>query len=60
MENLLTTLSTKLQSKLANFLVYSVYIEYNELNVFSEYDLDYSYVTLIQSELMEQGHSIEC
>ena len=51
MENLLTTLSLSLQSKLADYKVSKVFIEYGELNVMSGYDLDYSFIEAIEKEL---------
>ena len=58
MTNLLSTLSTKLQSKLNDFGVTSVSVEYNEVNTVSNYDLDYSFISAIENELIQQGHEI--
>lgn len=51
MTNLLTTLSLSLQAKLADFKVSMVFVEYGELNVRSEWDLDYSFIEAIEKEL---------
>jgi hypothetical protein len=59
MLNLLDTLSKELQAKLADFVVSSVTVEYNEVNVRSEYDMDSSYYEAIERELVELGHNIE-
>ena len=55
MTNLLTTLSKELQSKLSDYKVSNVFIEHGEVNIFSEYDLDYSFVEAVERELQEQG-----
>lgn len=60
MTNLLTTLSKELQSKLSDYKVYNVFVEYGEVNTVSEYDLDYSFIEAIEKELQLQGISIEC
>ena len=60
MTNLLSTLSKTLQAKLSDFGVSTVSVEYNEVNTVSNYDLDYSYITAIENELIAQGYSIEC
>ena len=52
MKNLINTLSEDLQKKLSNFNVYSITIEENEVNVFSEYDLHYSFIEAIENELL--------
>jgi hypothetical protein len=57
--NLLNTLSIELQSKLNDFKVSSVTVEYNEVNTKSEYDLDMSFYTAIENELIGLGHNIE-
>ena len=36
----------------SNFNVYSITIEENEVNVFSEYDLHYSFIEAIKNELL--------
>ena len=59
MKNLLNTLSTELQAKLNDFKVTNVFVVYNEVNTVSEYDLDYSYITAIENELIALGHNIE-
>lgn len=59
MLNLLDTLSKELQAKLADFVVSSVTVEYNEVNVRSEYDMDSSYYEAIERELVALGHNIE-
>jgi len=59
MKNLLNTLSNELQSKLADFKVSSVSVEYNEVNTISQYDMDMSYHTAIEKELIALGHNIE-
>ena len=53
MTNLLSTLSETLQNKLSDYKVYNVFVEYGEVNVFSEYDLDYSFITAIENEIAE-------
>ena len=58
MTNLLTTLSQELQNKLADFKVSIIYIECNEVNVRSEYDMDYSYYQAIEIELSSHGWEI--
>ena len=55
MTNLLSTLSETLQNKLSDYKVYNVFIECGEVNVFSEYDLDYSFITAIENEIAEKG-----
>tara|TARA_R110000782_G_scaffold255292_1_gene344050 strand:- start:345 stop:524 length:180 start_codon:yes stop_codon:yes gene_type:complete len=57
--NLLNTLSIELQSKLNDFKVSSVTVEYNEVNTRSEYDLDMSFYTAIENELTLLGHNIQ-
>lgn len=57
--NLLNTLSIELQSKLNDFKVLSVTVEYNEVNTRSEYDMDMSFYTAIENELIALGHNIE-
>ena len=52
MKNLINTLSEELQKELSNFNVYSITIEENEVNVFSEYDLHYSFIEAIKNELL--------
>ena len=59
MTNLLNTLSSELQNKLNDFKVYSVTVEFNEVNTKSEYDLDNSYIVAIEKELIALGHNIE-
>lgn len=59
MKNLLNTLSIELQAKLNDFKVTNVFVVYNEVNTVSEYDLDYSYITAIENELIALGHNIE-
>ena len=51
MTNLLTTLSLSIQTKLSDFKVSMVFVEYGELNVTSEWDLDYSFIEAIEKEL---------
>ena len=51
MENLLNKLSKELQSKLADYNVSTIFIENDELNVVSEYDLDQSFFVAINDEL---------
>ena len=58
MTNLLSTLSQELQTKLADFKVSIVFIECGDVNVRSEYDMDFSYYTAIERELSENGHAI--
>lgn len=55
MKNLLNTLSQELQNKLADFKVGCIFIEFEEVNVRSEYDLDPSYLMAIEKELLENG-----
>ncbi len=50
--NLLNTLSLKLQNELKDFKVISVTIECDEVNVKSEWNLDYSYYEAICEELL--------
>jgi excinuclease UvrABC helicase subunit UvrB len=57
--NLLNTLSNELQAKLNDFNVSSVTVEYNEVSTRSEYDLDMSFYTAIENELIALGHNIE-
>ena len=52
MTNLLNTLSEKLQSKLSDYKVCNVFIEYGEINVTSEFDFDYSFIEAIEKELL--------
>jgi hypothetical protein len=52
MKNLINTLSADLQKKLLNYKVYSITIEENEVNVFSEYDLHFSFIEAIENELL--------
>jgi hypothetical protein len=58
MINLLSTLSQELQTKLADFKVSIVFIECGDVNVRSEYDMDFSYYTAIERELSDNGHAI--
>ena len=58
MTNLLSTLSQELQTKLADFKVSIVFIECGDVNVRSEYDMDFSYYTAIERELSDNGHAI--
>jgi hypothetical protein len=58
MTNLLSTLSQELQTKLADFKVSIVFIECGDVNVRSDYDMDFSYYTAIERELSENGHAI--
>ena len=58
MTNLLSTLSQELQTKLADFKVSMVFIECGDVNVRSDYDMDFSYYTAIERELSENGHAI--
>lgn len=58
MTNLLSTLSQELQTKLADFKVSMVFIECGDVNVKSDYDMDFSYYTAIERELSENGHAI--
>jgi hypothetical protein len=58
MTNLLITLSQELQTKLADFKVSIVFIECGDVNVRSEYDMDFSYYTAIERELSDNGHAI--
>jgi hypothetical protein len=58
MTNLLSTLSQELQTKLSDFKVSMVFIECGDVNVRSEYDMDFSYYTAIERELSENGHTI--
>lgn len=51
MENLLKTLSKELQSKLADYNVSTIFIEHDELNIVSEYDLDQSFIAAIENEI---------
>ena len=55
MKNLLNTLSNELLAKLSDFNVCYVSVEYNEVNVSSEYDLDMSFYVAIEKELFELG-----
>jgi len=57
--NLLNTLSIELQSKLKDFGVSIVMVEYNELNVRSDYDMHNSYYEAVAAELTALGHIIE-
>ena len=59
MTNLLITLSESLRKKLSNYGVSSVVVEYNEVYVVSDYDLDHSYIVAIENELSEQGITIQ-
>mgnify|MGYP003655784852 CR=1 FL=1 len=59
MENLINKLSEKLQSKLKDYNVSIVFIEFNELNVRSEYDMDISFYEAIESELKKLGYEID-
>lgn len=59
MKNLLNTLSVELQEKLKDFNVISVYIECEEVNVRSEYDLDPSFIEAIEKELTAKKYVIE-
>ena len=52
MTNLLTTLSEKLQEKLKDYNVKNIFFEYGEVNVISEYDLDFSFIQAIENELL--------
>ncbi len=52
MTNLLFTLSEKLQKKLSDYLVYYISVDNGEVNVISEYDLDYSFIEAIEKELL--------
>lgn len=58
MTNLLSTLSQELQTKLADFKVSIVFIECGDVNVRSEYDMDFSYYTAIEKELSNNGYAI--
>jgi hypothetical protein len=58
MENLLNTLSLKLQTKLADFGTKKVFIDFNEVNTVSNYELDYSFIEAIKKELIALGHQI--
>jgi HKD family nuclease len=58
MRNLLSTLSQELQTKLADFKVSIVFIECGDVNVRSEYDMDFSYYNAIEKELSDSGHAI--
>jgi hypothetical protein len=58
MTNLLSTLSQELQTKLTDFKVTIVFIECGDVNVRSEYDMDFSYYTAIEKELSDKGHTI--
>lgn len=58
MENLLNTLSLKLQTKLADFGTKQVFIDFNEVNTVSNYELDYSFIEAIEKELIALGHQI--
>ena len=58
MTNLLSTLSQELQTKLADFKVSIVFIECGDVNVRSEYDMDFSYYSAIERELSDNGHEI--
>jgi hypothetical protein len=58
MTNLLNTLSQELQTKLEDFRVSIVFIECGDVNVRSEYDMDFSYYTAIEKELSNNGHTI--
>jgi hypothetical protein len=51
MKNLLNTLSLELQKELSDFGVSLIFIEYGELNVRSEYPMDYSFKEAIAEEL---------
>ena len=58
MKNLITELSSKLQSQLNDYKVSIIFIEDNELNVRSDYDMDYSYYEAIKNELTVKGFEI--
>jgi len=49
--NLLNRLSQGLQNKLSDYKVSNVFVEYGEVNVVSEYDLDYSFIEAIEKEI---------
>lgn len=56
MKNLLSILSADLQSKIADFNVYSVFVENAEVNVRSEYPFpDPSWMEAIEQELRKAG-----
>ena len=59
MINLLDTLSQDLQNKLADFKVSLIFVEDNELNVRSDYDMDPTYYEAIEAELVIKGFEIE-
>jgi len=59
MENLINKLSEKLQLKLKDYNVSTVFIEFNELNVRSEFDMDISFYEAIESELKKLGYEID-
>ena len=58
MKNLITELSDKLQSQLTDYSVSIIFIEDNELNVRSDYEMDYSYHEAIENELTLKGWEI--
>jgi len=58
MENLLSQLSEELQTKLKDYNVWSVFIECEELNVRSEYDMDITFYNAIEREVINLGYFI--
>jgi uridine kinase len=59
MKNLLNTLSQDLQNKLSDYKVSFICLDdYNELNTVSEYDMDSSYYSAIESELVVKGFEV--
>jgi ribosome-binding factor A len=59
MENLLNKLSARLQEKLKDYKVATVYIEFNEVNVTSGYCMDTSWYEAIERELGVLGYEFE-
>lgn len=57
--NLLETLNEKLQNQLKDFNTTRVEVEYGELLVVSDYDLDHSFYEAIEAELKGKGFNIE-
>ncbi len=55
MENLINTLSQKLQDQISDFKVDVIFVECGELNVRSYYTMDRSYYEAIEMELRSNG-----
>ena len=59
MENLLSKLSEELKNKLKDYNVWTVFVEFNEMNVRSEYDMDISFYQAIEEELISLGYELK-